>query len=69
MGHSKDSKKSPYVSSNYSSLEFEISRGLKPRKTRSLGYMPIMKNMDFVIETLYEVETEPGAPSSSSVPI
>jgi hypothetical protein len=28
-----------------------------------------MKNMDFVIGTLYEAEVEPGSPSSSSVPI
>jgi hypothetical protein len=28
-----------------------------------------MKNMDFVIGTLYEVKAETGAPSSSIVPI
>jgi len=38
--HSKDLKKPPYVSSNYSSLDLKFFKGLKPRKTRSLGYGP-----------------------------
>lgn len=66
-------KNPPYVGSNYSSLEFEIFQRAQAKQDQKFGIwapeMPIMKNMDFVIGTLYEVKAELGAPSSSSVPI
>jgi hypothetical protein len=72
--HSKDSKKSPPMSvpiTHHWNLKF--FRGLKSKKDQKFGIwapeVPIMKNMDFVIGTLYEVKAELGAPSSSSVPI